>query len=323
MALLVGGEVEAAERAYAWCLATQREDGSWPMKIVGGRGRGRQRRDQHVGLPRGRRAGTTGWSATTRRSSGGSGRRCAAAWTGWSRCSCRSAASRGRRSGTTGGPATVNERRAAGRVVEHLPRAARRRARSPSSSTTRSRSGSWPAAGSGHALREHRDLFLDKSDVLDGLVLPGARRRGPRRGGAGAARRPLGRLRGAGPRRALRRHQPVGDRRRDLRAGAGARRARGPRARAAAARRHAAPAPRRRLLLDRLRLPRRRPTGRRAHDVHRRGGAARGRRPGGTATTGSDIMRGSTLPSTSRSSGSTAGAATQPTGRRRLPTRPP
>ena len=36
MALLVGGEVEASDRAYAWCLATQREDGSWPMKIVGG-----------------------------------------------------------------------------------------------------------------------------------------------------------------------------------------------------------------------------------------------------------------------------------------------
>ena len=37
MALLVGGEVEAAYRAYDWCLATQREDGSWPMKLVGGR----------------------------------------------------------------------------------------------------------------------------------------------------------------------------------------------------------------------------------------------------------------------------------------------
>ena len=50
----------------------------------------------------------------------------------------------------------------------------------PTCSTTRSPSGSSPAAGSGHALREHRDLFLDKSDVLDGLVLPGARRRRPR-----------------------------------------------------------------------------------------------------------------------------------------------
>ncbi|QIX26634.1 prenyltransferase [Nocardioides sp. JQ2195] len=36
MALLVGGQVEAAERAYEWCLEWQREDGSWPMKIVAG-----------------------------------------------------------------------------------------------------------------------------------------------------------------------------------------------------------------------------------------------------------------------------------------------
>ena len=35
MALLVGGQVEAADRAFAWCLATQRDDGSWPMKFVG------------------------------------------------------------------------------------------------------------------------------------------------------------------------------------------------------------------------------------------------------------------------------------------------
>ncbi len=36
MALLVGGEVEAAERAYEWTLGWQRPDGSWPMKIVEG-----------------------------------------------------------------------------------------------------------------------------------------------------------------------------------------------------------------------------------------------------------------------------------------------
>jgi hypothetical protein len=36
MALLVAGEVEAAERAYDWCLRAQRYDGSWPMKTVGG-----------------------------------------------------------------------------------------------------------------------------------------------------------------------------------------------------------------------------------------------------------------------------------------------
>ena len=36
MALLAAGEVEAAERAYAWVPSVQRPDGSVPMKIVGG-----------------------------------------------------------------------------------------------------------------------------------------------------------------------------------------------------------------------------------------------------------------------------------------------
>ncbi|GAA2153720.1 prenyltransferase [Nocardioides koreensis] len=36
MAMLVGGQVEAAERAYEWVPTLQRADGSWPMKIVGG-----------------------------------------------------------------------------------------------------------------------------------------------------------------------------------------------------------------------------------------------------------------------------------------------
>ena len=35
MAMLVGGQVEAAQAAYDWCLNTQRADGSWPMKVVG------------------------------------------------------------------------------------------------------------------------------------------------------------------------------------------------------------------------------------------------------------------------------------------------
>jgi hypothetical protein len=36
MALLVGGQAAASARAFQWCLETQREDGSWPMKIVAG-----------------------------------------------------------------------------------------------------------------------------------------------------------------------------------------------------------------------------------------------------------------------------------------------
>ena len=37
MGMLVAGELEAAEAAYEWCLRTQRHDGSWPMRIVAGR----------------------------------------------------------------------------------------------------------------------------------------------------------------------------------------------------------------------------------------------------------------------------------------------
>jgi hypothetical protein len=36
MGLVLGGEHEAAARAYDWCLAAQREDGSWPMRLVSG-----------------------------------------------------------------------------------------------------------------------------------------------------------------------------------------------------------------------------------------------------------------------------------------------
>ena len=36
MALVVGGELDAAAKAYDWVARTQRPDGSWPMKFVGG-----------------------------------------------------------------------------------------------------------------------------------------------------------------------------------------------------------------------------------------------------------------------------------------------
>ncbi len=36
MALLVGGEPGAAHRAYDWCLATQRADGTWPRTVLAG-----------------------------------------------------------------------------------------------------------------------------------------------------------------------------------------------------------------------------------------------------------------------------------------------
>jgi hypothetical protein len=36
MALLVGGQVDAAERAYEWCRRNQRTNGSWPMRVTDG-----------------------------------------------------------------------------------------------------------------------------------------------------------------------------------------------------------------------------------------------------------------------------------------------
>ena len=36
MALVVGGQLDAAASAYDWCARTQRPDGSWPMKFVQG-----------------------------------------------------------------------------------------------------------------------------------------------------------------------------------------------------------------------------------------------------------------------------------------------
>ncbi|HET7388293.1 MAG TPA: prenyltransferase [Nocardioidaceae bacterium] len=36
MALLVGGQPDAAGHAYDWCLSTQRGDGSWPTRLIAG-----------------------------------------------------------------------------------------------------------------------------------------------------------------------------------------------------------------------------------------------------------------------------------------------
>ena len=36
MALVVGGELDAADRAFDWVARTQRPDGSWPMRLVAG-----------------------------------------------------------------------------------------------------------------------------------------------------------------------------------------------------------------------------------------------------------------------------------------------
>ena len=106
-------------------------------------------------------------------------------------CSCRSAGSPGRRSGTTGGPARVNRDAllaGSSSIYQSL------RAGVALAELMDEPQPEWELAGGrlGHALREHRDLFLDKSTfsmdwyypVLGGAVRgDGGRRRCSRRAG--------------------------------------------------------------------------------------------------------------------------------------------
>ena len=231
MAMLVGGQVEAAERAYAWVPTMQRDDGSWPMKIVDGEvddERGEVNMSAYLAV------GVWHHWLVRRdlRSCSGSGRRCGPGWTGWSPSSCRSAASSWTPTeefALLAGSSSIYQSLRAGVALAELlddPQP------------------EWELAGGrlGHAVREHRDLFEDKSTYSMDWYYPVLGGAGPRPRGVRAAGVALGRVRRARPRHPLRRHQPVGDRRRDLRAGDGARHARRPPPGADAAHGHAAPA---------------------------------------------------------------------------------
>ena len=226
MACWSAAQVEAAERACAvGADARSAHDGSWPMKIVARRGRGRPRRDQHVGLPRGRRLAPLAGpprpavrapalaDGPRRRSTAWSRQQLPVRWHPWTP------------EWPTDGPA----RRVALRLARASTSTARRLALAELLDDPQPE---WELAGRPARPRGARAPrpVPGQVDLLDGLVLPGARRRRPRRGRRTTCSRPLGRLRGARPRRPLRRHQPVGHRRRDLRAGPGPRRARRPRA---------------------------------------------------------------------------------------------
>ena len=132
MALLVAGEHAAAERAFAWALAGQRADGSWPMKYVAGAvedASGETNMSAYLAVAR-----LAPLAGPPRRgvrgpvlADGAPGARL-----GRARCSCRSAASPGRRSGPTAGPATVHRDALLAALVEHPPGAAGRASRWPS-----------------------------------------------------------------------------------------------------------------------------------------------------------------------------------------------
>ena len=243
MALLVGGQLDGRGRGPSpWCLDTQREDGSWPMKIVAGEvedasGETNMSAYLAVGV----------WHHWLVRRDFGVRRTALArgaprAGLGRRRCSCPSAASPGRRSGHDGRPAKVNDEAllAGSSSIYHV--AARRGRARRAGRGAAARVGARGRPPRPRAARAPRPV-PGQVDLLDGLVLPGPRRRGPRRG----RRTRCSPTRwddfvepGLGIRCVD--HQPVGDRRGDLRAGAGPRRARRPRAGAAAVRRHAAPA---------------------------------------------------------------------------------
>ena len=240
MALTVAGEHAAAERAFAWALAGQRPDGSWPMKYVAGEvedASGETNMSAYLAVavwhhwlvrrdpafvarcwPTVRRA--LDWVVSMQLPFGG------IAWA---------------QEWADGRPGTVHQDAllAASSSVHQALRAGVSLAELMDEPQPE-----WELAGGRlrHALREHRDQFLDKSTFSMDWYYPvlGGAVRG--RGGRRPAGGPLGRVRGAGPGGPLRLDQPVGHRRGDLRAGARPRGARRPRARPGVVRRRAAPA---------------------------------------------------------------------------------
>jgi hypothetical protein len=161
MALMVGGQREAAQRAFAWVRDTQRADGSWPMKIVAGEVEDHSGESNmsaylavavwHHWLVAGDEAFVRDLWPTVRR---------ALDWVvslqlpfggiAWSQ------------EWHDGQPATVNEDAllAGSSSIHHSLRAGVALAELVGESQPE-----WELAGGrlGHALREHRDLFLDKS----------------------------------------------------------------------------------------------------------------------------------------------------------------
>ncbi|HEY0644206.1 MAG TPA: prenyltransferase, partial [Nocardioides sp.] len=161
MALMVGDQREAAQRAFAWVRDTQRADGSWPMKIVAGEvedhsGESNMSAYLAVALwhhwlvardeafvremwPTVRRA--LDWVVSLQLPFGG------IAWS---------------QEWRDGGPAKVNEEAllAGSSSIHHSLRAGVALA-----DLVGEPQPEWEIAGGrlGHALREHRDLFLDKS----------------------------------------------------------------------------------------------------------------------------------------------------------------
>ncbi len=161
MALMVGGQRDAAERAFAWARATQRSDGSWPMKIVGGEVEdhsGESNMSAYVAVAvwhhwlvaRDEQFVRHLWPTVRRALDFVVSLQLPFGGIAWSQ------------EWDEGRPATVNEAAllAGSSSIHHSLRAGAALAELMGEPQVE-----WELAGGrlGHALREHRDLFLDKS----------------------------------------------------------------------------------------------------------------------------------------------------------------
>ena len=256
----------------AW--RNQRADGSWPMKIIGDRGRGRQRGDQHVGLPRGRRLAPLAAAPRPRVRTPVLAGGPSAGSTSWPACSCRSAGSPGRSRATA--RSTRTALLAGSSSIYHALRAGLALAELVGEPQP-----GWElvAGRLRHALEAHRDLFLDKSTFSMDWYYPvlGGPLRGrgrPRRCWRAAGT--TSSSTGSGAAASTTKPWVTGAETCELVMALDV--ARRPRAGAEGLRRHAAHAAPRRALLDRLRLRRGRVLAARADDVHLGRGHPRRRR---------------------------------------------
>ena len=175
MALLVGGEVVAAERALRWCAETQRRDGSWPMKTVAGSvedasGETNMSAYLAVGLwhhwlvRRDRAVVDELWPTVRRALDWVVGLQLPFGGIAWS----KEIGGRVNQEALLAGSSSIHQSLLAGVALGEL---------------VGDTQPDWELAGArlGHAVREHRRALPRQVDLLDGLVLPGARRSGPRR----------------------------------------------------------------------------------------------------------------------------------------------
>jgi hypothetical protein len=161
MAMLVAGQVEAAEAAYDWCLRNQRHDGSWAMKIVAGNVEDASGETNmsaylavgvwhHWTLRRDLAFVQRMWPVVRRGLDFVVGMQLPFGGIAWSQEWDENGPARINREALVAGSSSIYQSLRAGVALAEL---------------VGDEQPEWELAGGrlGHALREHRDLFLDKS----------------------------------------------------------------------------------------------------------------------------------------------------------------